>query len=291
MLEQARGRWREILSCLGISAEYLRNRHGPCPLCGGRDRYRFDDKDGSGSYYCNQCGAGSGLTLVRKFNKWDFATAATEIEKVIGTERRTAPHVVAKHDDRRGKIESLLEQARDQSIVDAYLARRGLSVSSPVLRGHRACAYYEGRDYVGKFPAVVAPIIGPDDSLQSAHRIYDADVPERKKMMPVVSSVTGAAVRLFDVGDEIAVTEGIETGLAVYEMHRIPVWAALSAHGLESFEPPKWVHCVHVYADNDESMTGQAAGYALAKRLLQRGLKVSVNVPHMVGDWLDELNA
>ena len=45
----ARGRWPEILAALaGLSGEQLSNRHQPCPLCGGTDRYRFDDKDGSG---------------------------------------------------------------------------------------------------------------------------------------------------------------------------------------------------------------------------------------------------
>ncbi|MDI5829610.1 hypothetical protein MJN51_36035, partial [Salmonella enterica subsp. enterica serovar Kentucky] len=35
-------------------------RHAPCPACGGKDRFRFDD-NGRGSFICNQCGAGDGL--------------------------------------------------------------------------------------------------------------------------------------------------------------------------------------------------------------------------------------
>lgn len=42
-VERARGRWREILPQLGIDTSYLRTRHGPCPLCGGKDRFRWDD--------------------------------------------------------------------------------------------------------------------------------------------------------------------------------------------------------------------------------------------------------
>src|SRR5690348_13963485 len=56
-VDRARGRWREILPCLGVETRYLTNKHGPCPLCGGKDRFRFDDKNGDGTYYCNQCGA------------------------------------------------------------------------------------------------------------------------------------------------------------------------------------------------------------------------------------------
>ena len=25
-------------------------------MCGGKDRYRFDDQDGTGSWFCNRCG-------------------------------------------------------------------------------------------------------------------------------------------------------------------------------------------------------------------------------------------
>jgi len=88
-LERARGRWPEILYRCGIDRRYLRNRHGPCPLCGGKDRFRFDDQHGSGSYFCNQCGAskgnGAGIRLLMKFRDWDFKTAVTEVDCLIGT--------------------------------------------------------------------------------------------------------------------------------------------------------------------------------------------------------------
>ena len=82
--EAARGHWFYLLSALGIEERFLVNRHGPCPLCGGRDRFRWDDKDGTGSYYCNQCGPGPGLLLLQKFHGWDFKTAADEIDRVLG---------------------------------------------------------------------------------------------------------------------------------------------------------------------------------------------------------------
>ena len=36
---------------LGVPAKALTNRHGPCPICGGKDRFRFDDKGGRGTGY------------------------------------------------------------------------------------------------------------------------------------------------------------------------------------------------------------------------------------------------
>ena len=38
--EQARHHWQGILSNLGISGS-LKNKHQPCPCCGGKDRFRF----------------------------------------------------------------------------------------------------------------------------------------------------------------------------------------------------------------------------------------------------------
>jgi putative DNA primase/helicase len=87
-LERCRGRWPEILARFGIDRTFLRNRHGPCPLCGGKDRFRFDDRNGSGSYFCNQCGAskgdGAGVRLLMKFRDWDFPTTCREIDQILG---------------------------------------------------------------------------------------------------------------------------------------------------------------------------------------------------------------
>src|SRR3954447_3297839 len=177
-VERARGRWREILPQLGVDTRFLVNQHGPCPLCGGRDRYRFDDRDGSGSYYCNQCGAGVGVILVRKLHGWDHKTACNEIDKIIGAERGPAKPAMPECDGRERRAAAIgrtIAAARSSDIVAAYLQRRGLTVTSPVLLGDPRCLYYaDARRLIGRFPAVVAPIVGPNGSLQSAIRIYDA---------------------------------------------------------------------------------------------------------------------
>ena len=106
LLNAASGHWPEILTSLvGISSDQLTDQHQPCPLCGGTDRYRFDDLEGSGSWFCNQCGgkdqrggAGNGMDLLLRATGWSFADAAKRVEQYLGissdapAKRRGKPH-------------------------------------------------------------------------------------------------------------------------------------------------------------------------------------------------------
>jgi putative DNA primase/helicase len=305
-LERARGRWREILPMLGkIDTRFLTNKHGPCPLCGGRDRYRFDDRNGEGSYFCGQCGAGSGVILLRKARGWTFKEACDEIDRFLG-EIGHRPVLPAAEPPRPGngsalaRIERALAEAHSPGVVDAYLQRRGLSITSSVLRGDAGAPYFnDDRKLIGRYPAVVAPITGPDGSLRSAQRIYDADLNSRKKTLPPVGTINGAAVHLFPVTDELAVTEGIENALAFHQMHGLPVWAAISDTGIATFEPPPHIRPLVIAGDTDASFAGQAASFALAKRLRSEmqarkrsEFEIEVRLPQTPGvDWLDMLNA
>src|SRR5690606_38736332 len=53
--------WREVLLAAGINEKFLRNKHGPCPVCGGSDRCRYDNKNGRADWIGNRCGAGDGF--------------------------------------------------------------------------------------------------------------------------------------------------------------------------------------------------------------------------------------
>lgn len=86
------GRWPEILQSLGgLSPDQLENRHQPCPACGGADRYRWDNDEGAGGWYCNKCGGrdgqgggGNGMDLLMRVTGWQFRDAATAVERHLG---------------------------------------------------------------------------------------------------------------------------------------------------------------------------------------------------------------
>lgn len=121
-----------------------------------------------------------------------------------------------------------------------------------------------------------------------------------KKLRTVGDGVMrGAAIRLFepddnglgDGGKRLAVAEGIETAIAVHMMSGLPVWACVSAFGLEHVALPADVTDLWVFADKDRSNTGRAAGMSLLRRARAAGVRTRFLDPdEWDTDWCDVLN-
>ncbi len=83
----ARGRWSEILGRLGYAlTTHAPHEHGSCPMCGGSDRFRFDDENGDGSFICSQGTgetiAGNGFTLL-EHGGYSIAEALKAVTQVL----------------------------------------------------------------------------------------------------------------------------------------------------------------------------------------------------------------
>lgn len=298
--QAAQGRWVGILKALGIAEEYLQDKHGPCPVCGGVDRWRFDDKDGKGTYFCSgKCGPGDGMRLAMNFTGLNFKECAARIDGLIGNIEIQPIQQKPKKDPsiRLNKIREGLLPILADSPVEKYLKSRGLQTNE-FLRYHPHIEYWDKVDNKpvsrGFFPAMVGLILTPDGKPASYHITYlnaagkKANVKAPKKVITPKMELPGCAIRLSQITEHIGIAEGIETALAVTRNYKTPCWAACNSKLLESFEPPEGVKRVSIFADNDAGFEGQRAGYALANRLVSHGIGAEVFLPPQKGqDFAD----
>lgn len=292
--DEAVGRWPGILQALGIDARYLRNKHGPCPICQGKDRYRFDDKEGRGTWFCSHCGSGDGFEMLRKLYGWSFPQAAKEVDQIIGVVQSGA---VTKERTEESKLQAMRNAwAASKPVTKGdpvwlYLNKRiGIDIIPDDLRFHPSMPHTDG----GAHPAMLALMRHPDGNAASIHRTYltqdgsKANVSVVKKFMSGKPLQT-ASVRLGAIDTRIGIAEGIETALAASRRFLVPVWAATNAVLLEAWVPPDGIKEVLIAGDNDASYTGQSAAFVLARRLVREGFSVEVQIPGATGkDWADE---
>lgn len=122
----AAGRWPDVLSLAGITVPQSPRQHSTCPACGGNDRFRFDDH-GRGSHFCNQCGAGDGLDLVKKVNHCGTTEAAQLLADVLGIDYRATETDHKAANQRRNQLEAARQQReleRHQQAVADEVERR-----------------------------------------------------------------------------------------------------------------------------------------------------------------------
>ncbi|MEO5331339.1 MAG: phage/plasmid primase, P4 family [Magnetococcus sp. YQC-5] len=83
--DRAQGQWPGMLTRFGAPASCLTGKHGPCPFCGGTDRFRFDDQNGSGSFICSQCGSGDGMTFASRLLNLESSSDLPKVAAAVAT--------------------------------------------------------------------------------------------------------------------------------------------------------------------------------------------------------------
>lgn len=296
--DRAIGRWRTLLPFLGVAEQFLSKKHGPCPMCGGTDRFRWDDKAGSGSFYCNQCGAGSGVDLVMKVNGMTFIEAKRAIEQHLPSTTVEVPK--AKRDTSLDTLASIWVRAQKLTGSDPaswYLKRRGLGMEEwpASLRWLPKFPYHHDDKSKTEHPVMLAMFVSPDRNAHTIQYTYldgsgrKADLPKPRKLAPA-KIPAGGAVRLAPSAETMGIAEGVETALAASKLHDVPVWSALSAGGLIKWQPPATAKHIIVFGDNDHTAAGQAAAWSLVHRLRIMGLSAEARIPETTNtDWNDVL--
>jgi putative DNA primase/helicase len=309
--QRAHGRWTEVLASLGVDERILKRRPLPCPVCkSGVDRFQYTDRFGQGNYHCRKCGPGGGFKLLQALRDTDFNTVLCDVERALGMLPSVRPAADGSPEPERMKklVQRIWDEARVVAIgddVDRYLKGRNLALATypNAIRCHPALGYFQ-KDGAAKarkiaeYPAMLACVRSASGDAVTLHRTYLHDgrkliASDAKKVL--CAGFSGAAVRLGEPVDELALCEGIETGIAVMLATGKPVWSALSAGNLEKVVIPVSVRQVCIYADNDADgdYTGQASAFALARRLKREETtdtprSVRVFLPKNPGaDWAD----
>lgn len=334
--QMASGRWESIVSSLapqlGRAIERLPH-HVPCPVHGGVDGFRlFKDFDVTGGGVCNTCGiVHDGYALLMWANGWDFMTTHRAIHDLLLGESRNhcrppaAPARIVRKEVDVEAIRDSLNHVWSHSIpltspearsARLYFANRGIgqidyrNIDDNMIRFAPTLEYYEEGKLLSKHPAIVTMVCDSTGRASTIHRTYLTDdgkkaaVQSPKKMMRHCADDLFGGMRIAVQGRSkvLAVTEGIETALAVMGAFRMPAWPAGNAYLLEHFVPPRGVDVV-IYADKDRpSMQhpdghGLSAAKSLLKRLWQEGIKASIKLPDgdipqgmKSVDWLDAIN-
>jgi putative DNA primase/helicase len=308
----------------GIRLRGKSERVGPCVICGGRDRFSVNIK--KQVWNCRGCGKGGDvIALVQHLDDCDFVTA---VQTLAGIEpSRPAPMVdpvkmaAVRAKAERDEIDRLTDETQrfvrameiwseaisiETTPAEVYLRiHRRLElpdgVSGTVFRFYPACPF--GGTHHPALVALVRSIITdePQAIIRTALNLDGTAVKvDGKTLRKAFGPVGGGAVKLTDMGEVttcVGVGEGIETVLSMRktpEFGPSPVWALISAIGVENFPVLAGIECLWIAVDNDRPdqhgrQAGIEAALACSKRWTAAGREVYRITPNRIGRDLDDV--
>ncbi|PXW50011.1 plasmid and phage DNA primase [Grimontella sp. AG753] len=285
-VNQACGHWPRILPALGVKV--IKNRHQACPVCGGSDRFRFDDKEGRGTWFCNQCGAGDGLKLVEKVFGVKPSEAARRVNAVTGSLPPVATEVItateaATEADRKAAAtlaSSLMEKTRTAT-GNAYLTRKGF----PAHECLTLTATHKTGGVTFSAGDVVVPLHDGTGALVNL-QLINAGGDKRTLKGGAVKGCSHTLEGKKQAGKRLWIAEGYATALTVHHLTGETVMVALSSVNLlslASLARQKHPACqIVLAADRDLNGEGQTKAAAAADAC--NGV---VALPPVFGDWND----
>lgn len=257
---------------------------GPCPVCGGTDRFSVNTN--KQVWNCRGCQRGGNvIDLVRHLDGLSFADAiallASNNPRPVAVPR---PMPVADDSDGTAKALAIWREARDPrgTLVETYLANRGLDLpdeaADAAIRFHSRCPFAGT-----KTPAMVALVRDVLTNKPKAVHRTALTADGRKAVVDGVSRLSlgpvgGGAVKLSpneNVTLCLGIGEGIESTLTMRETEDYgasPVWAVLSAGQMARFPVLPGIEALWLAVDNDPA--GINAGRACERRWRESGREV-----------------
>jgi putative DNA primase/helicase len=272
------------------ASEYV----GPCPVCGGKDRFGVNIK--KQVWNCRGCGkGGDAIGLAQHAGGATFieAVAALSGESRISLEPPPRKRDPGTGDDdvrRRREMARWLWAQRGppaDSIVETYLrTARGYGGPVPATLGFLK----PSKDYP---PSLIAAFAMPEEAEPGVLRApLDVDAVQLIALKPdgsgkadveiqkrTIGSPKGVPIVVAPPNDLLAISihEGVEDALSAHEGTGLGAWASGGATFLPhlAHAVPSYVEAVTVVAHRDEA--GRIGARALARRLAARGFKVHLH--------------
>jgi hypothetical protein len=261
---------------------------GPCPKCGGRDRFALNPK--KQIFNCRRCATGGDvISLARLVHDPNFVKA---VEFINGQQVEEAhePDTEAKSDrsDRSTTTADALRLWREGvdprgTLAEKYLADRGLDLgedlAGEILRWHSG---------VGALMALFRNILTNEP--QAISRTFlDAEGRKLKRMF--LGPTGGAAVKL-DADETVLgglhAGEGVETCMAARQLLGLrPTWALGSAGAIAAFPVLSGIEALTLLKERDEASA--RAVEECGGRWHAAGREVLINETDFGKDLNDEL--
>jgi len=293
----------------GIHLRGAIDRCGPCPICGGHDRFAVHIH--KQKWLCRHCGKGGGdaISFVQFIDGCGFVEAVELLrgEAARPQARQPAPtkkQSVAEYErDQRRKAAWLWSRRQPitGSIAELYLRSRGITCPLPATLGFLPPQKPE------HYPAMIAAfglceevepgLIIPPHKVEAVHlTLLKPDGSGKADTRPdklTIGSLTIKMIREDGDGRRIivglpiiiappndllglAITEGIEDALTAHQATGLGAWAAGSAGFMPKLAAmvPSYVEAVTIFAHADEA--GQDGARRLAVALRRRGIEVTI---------------
>ena len=295
----ARARSVPIEEVLAVQGHDLRRCGGeligPCPVCGGCDRFAVNPK--KAVWNCRGCSKGGDvIDLVCHLDGCGFNDA---IEKLTGEKSAAfdqSRHAQAKAEDaerqcRQHEKAAWLWSERqpiEGTIAEVYL-RQARAITSPLpptlgFLPPRGPEHHPTMIAAFALPGEIEPgVLGEPPNVEAVHLTLlcrdGSDKAEVERQKLFVGSPGNLPIVLAPPTDllALAITEGIEDGLTAHQVTGLGAWAAGSAGRMPAIAEtlPGYIESVTIFAHADKA--GQDGALALAETLDRRGIEVFIH--------------
>jgi hypothetical protein len=279
-------------------------RMGACPVCGGRDRFSINIR--KQLFNCRYCDKGGDvIAMVQHIDSCNFDHAITvlanKLKQSSNHPQSTQTPAARQKPTPLNNVLQLWNEAVHPAgtPVETYLKRRNVRLlpcaTGEAIRFHPACKFG-----LRQVPCMVALIRNiKTDEPQAIHRTaldlagnkIEVNGCSRMSLGPIA----GGAVKLTDNAEVtgcLGIGEGIESTLSlqsVPEFGPSPIWAVLSAAGIEGFPVLAGIECLWIAVDHDEHGRGQQAARTCSARWVAAGKEAFRITPDQPGDDLNNL--